>query len=70
MVSATRAPVVNDPLAVTAEDLRRETRFPVRIFPTLAALHEEFAERFADLVEERTRAGKRSRVSLPVGPFD
>ena len=61
---------VRDPLAVTTADLRAESRFPVRIFPSVAALHQDFAPAFAALLAERNRAGRPTRVSLPVGPFD
>jgi glucosamine-6-phosphate deaminase len=61
---------VENPLAVSEADLRRETRFPVRVFPTLAALHEDFAEQFCSLLDANNRAGQPTRVSLPVGPFD
>jgi glucosamine-6-phosphate deaminase len=67
---ATAPPAQIDPLRVREVDLRQERRFPIRIFPTLAALHEGFATSFCALLDESNRAGRPTRVSLPVGPFD
>jgi glucosamine-6-phosphate deaminase len=63
-------PMIDKELLVSRKKVEEETRFSIEIVPTLESLWDHFARNCADLIAARNRAGKKTVIILPTGPFD